>query len=72
MLKYTYQIKFSRSMYNRGNNIANFGIIVKPFLSEKVKSKEVIILVNNGNIESNVKEVAKALNNFFLTCCKKS
>ena len=36
--------------------IGNFGI---PFLSDKVKSKETNILVNNENVESKETEVAK-------------
>ena len=32
---------------------------VKPFLSDKVKSKEVIILVNNDNIEFKKNESSK-------------
>ena len=39
---------------------------VKPFLSDKVKSRETITLVNNENIESNENEVAKTFNDFFL------
>ena len=37
----------------------------KPFLSDKVKSRENITLVNNENIESNENEVAKTFNVFF-------
>ena len=36
----------------------------KPFLSDKVKSRETITLVNNNNIESNENEVAKTSNDF--------
>ena len=38
---------------------------VKPFISDKIKSKESIILVNNNNIESNEFDVAKTFNEFF-------
>ena len=37
---------------------------VKPFLSDKVKSRETIILVNDENIESDGNEVAKTFNDF--------
>ena len=43
---------------------------VKPFLSDKVKSRETITLVNNENIESNENEVAKSFNNFFSNIVK--
>ena len=42
-----------------------FWHIFKPFLSDKVKSRENITLVNNENIESNENEVAKTFNVFF-------
>ena len=38
---------------------------MKSFLSDKVKSREAINLVNNEIIESNEKEVAKTSNDFF-------
>ena len=38
---------------------------VKPFLLDKIKSKENIIFVNNVKITSDEKEVANILNNFF-------
>ena len=38
---------------------------VKPFVSDKVKSLEAIILVNKENIESKESEVAKIFNDFF-------
>ena len=43
---------------------------VKPFISDKVKSKESIILVNNNNIESNEFDVAKTFNEFFSNIVK--
>ena len=43
---------------------------VKPFISDKVKSKESIILVNNNNIESKETEVAKTFNHFFSNAVK--
>ena len=43
---------------------------VKPFLSDKVKSRETITLVNNENLESNENEVAKTFNDFFLNIVK--
>ena len=43
---------------------------VKPFLSDKVKSRETITLVNNENIESNENEVTKSFNNFFSNIVK--
>ena len=45
---------------------------VKPFLSDKFKSRETITLVNNENIESNENEVAKTFNDFFSNIVKKS
>ena len=41
-----------------------FWLAFKPFLSDKVKSKEPFILVNNVNIASNGIEVAKTFNDF--------
>ena len=38
---------------------------VKPFLSDKAKSKETIIFVNNDNVEFKETEVAKYFNDFF-------
>ena len=43
---------------------------VKPFLSDKVKSKETIILVNNDNAKSKEAEVAKTINDFFSNIVK--
>ena len=43
---------------------------VKPFLSEKIKSRENIILVNNEKIISDNVEVTNTLNNFFLNIIK--
>ena len=43
---------------------------IKPFLSDKVKSKETIILVNNDNVESKETEVAKPFNDFFSNIVK--
>ena len=48
----------------------NFWHTVKPFLSDKVKSKETIILVNNDNVESKETEVAKNFNDFFSNIVK--
>ena len=47
-----------------------FWHIVKPVLSDKIKSTENITLVNNKNITSKKVEVANTLNNFFLTIIK--
>ena len=47
-----------------------FWHIVKPFLSDKIKSRENITLVNNENITSKKVEVANTLNNFFSTIIK--
>ena len=43
---------------------------VKTFLSDKVRSRETITLVNNGNIEANENEVAKTFNVFFSNTVK--
>ena len=43
---------------------------VKPFLSDKVKSRETITFGNNGNIEFNESEVAKTFNDFFSNIVK--
>ena len=43
---------------------------VKPFLSDKVKSKETIILVNSNNVESKETEVAKTFNDFLSNIVK--
>ena len=43
---------------------------LKPFLSDKVKSKEAIILVNKENVESKESEVAKIFNEFFSNIVK--
>ena len=51
--------------------IGNFGIPLKPFLSDKVKSRKTIYtFVNNENIESNENEVAKNFNDFFSNIAK--
>ena len=42
----------------------------KPFLSDKVKSREAIILVDNENIKSNENEVANTFNDFFSNIVK--
>ena len=47
-----------------------FWHIVKPFLSDKIKSRENITLVNNQNITSKEVEVANTLNNFFSNIIK--
>ena len=47
-----------------------FWHIVKPFLSDKIKSREIITLVNNENITSKEAEVANTLNNLFSTIIK--
>ena len=51
-------------------NNRKFWHTVKLFLSDKVKSKETIILVNNDNIESKQTEVAKSINDFFSNAVK--
>ena len=43
---------------------------VKPFISDKVRSRETITLVNNENIKSNKNEVAKTFNDFFSNIAK--
>ena len=43
----------------------NFRHTVKPFLSDKIKSRETITLVNNENIQSNENKVPKTFNDFF-------
>ena len=43
---------------------------VKPFISDKIKSKESIILVNDNNIVSNELDVAKSFNEFFSNIVK--
>ena len=43
---------------------------VKPFLSDKVKPREAIILVDDENIKSNENEVANTLNDFFSSIVK--
>ena len=43
---------------------------IKPFLSEKTKSREKITLIENENLVSDDAEVANCLNNFFLTLLK--
>ena len=47
-----------------------FWQIVKPFLSEKIKSREKITLVKNEEIISNDVEVANTLNNYFSNVVK--
>ena len=47
-----------------------FWHIVQPFLSDKIKSRENITLVNNEKITSKEVEVANTLNNFFSTIIK--
>ena len=42
----------------------------KPFLSDKVKSKETIIIINNDNLRSKETEVAKTFNDFFSNIVK--
>ena len=43
---------------------------VKPFLSDKVKSREAIILVDNENIKSNENRVANTFNDLFSNIVK--
>ena len=43
---------------------------VKPFLSEKTKSREKITLIENENLVSDDAEVANCLNNFFSNIVK--
>ena len=52
------------------NDKWKFWLAFKPFLSDKVKSKEPFILVNNVNIASNGIEVAKTFNEFFSNSVK--
>lgn len=47
------------------SNNSKFWHTVKLFVSDKVKSKEIINLVTSENVETNAKEVAKHLNYFF-------
>ena len=56
------------SITNKENR--KFWHTIKPFLSDKVKSKEVIILVNNENIKSNENEMANTFNDFFSNIVK--
>ena len=51
-------------------NNRKFGHTVKPFLVDKVKSRETITLVNNENIETDENEVAKTFNDFFSNIVK--
>ena len=53
-------------------NNRKFWHTVKPSLSDKVKSRETITLINNENIASNGNKNAKTLNDFFFKYCKKS
>ena len=48
----------------------NFWQIIKPFLSEKTKSKEKITLIENENLVSDDAEVANYLKNFFFNIVK--
>ena len=43
---------------------------IKPFLSEKTKSREKITLIENENLVSDDAEVANCLNNFFSNIVK--
>ena len=52
------------------NDSRTFWHIVKAFLSDKIKSRENITLVNNESITSKEVEVANTLNNFFSTIIK--
>ena len=56
------------SITNKENR--KFWHTIKSFLSDKVKSKEVIILVNNENIKSNENEMANTFNDFFSNIVK--
>ena len=51
-------------------NSRKFWHTVKPFLSDKTKSEETIILVNNDNVGSKETEVAKTFNYFFSNIVK--
>ena len=51
-------------------NNRKFWHTVKPFLSDKVKSRETITLINNENVASNENEKAKTLNDFFSNIVK--
>ena len=48
----------------------NFWQTIKPFLSEKTKSREKITLIENENLVSDDAEVANCLNNFFSNIVK--
>lgn len=50
--------------------LKKFWHTLKPFLLDKSKSKEPIILVNNEDIKSKEKEVVKTLNDIFTNIAK--
>ena len=49
----------NKIFYNKQRNYC-----VKPFLSDRLKSKETIVLVNNDNVDSYKTEVAKTFDDF--------
>ena len=58
--------EYSARLNEKGNtNNRKFWHTVKPFLSDKVKSREAIILVDNENIKSNENKMANIFNDFF-------
>ena len=59
--------QFKRERYYRQQKILE---TIKPFLSEKTKSREKITLIENENLVSDDAEVANCLNNFFSNIAK--
>ena len=59
--------QFKRERYYRQQKILE---TIKPFLSEKTKSREKITLIENENLVSDDAEVANCLNNFFSNIVK--
>ena len=56
---------FARLNENDITDNRKFWHAFKPFLSDKVKSRKAIILVDNENIKSNENEFANTFNDFF-------
>ena len=82
-LSYKKQIKFCLSLLIKEKkeyfanlnekditNNRKFWYTVKPFLSDKIKSRENIILINNERIMSDEVEIANTLNDFFSNIIK--
>ena len=82
-LSYKKQIKFCLSLLIKEKkeyfanlnekditNNRKFWYTVKPFLSDKIKSRENIILINNERIMSDEVEIASTLNDFFSNIIK--